>query len=72
MICCSSNDASSDEEGPYSTILTVRRRHVTKWSINTVNEFTLLQHVEEMPEINTCMYYIGRAFTYLLFHMWDD
>lgn len=69
MICCSSEDDTSEEEPFYSTILSVRRRHVKTRIIDTVNEVELVPHVEEVPEIHTCMYYIGGAITNFPFHI---
>lgn len=64
VIYCNSDEDFSANEPSYSSFLSVRRRYVNKMSIDKVNDATFLWHIEEVSGINTCMYHIGRAFTY--------
>lgn len=72
MIYWISTVESAEQERPYSICLLVRRRHVKKMSIDTLNEVMLLPCVEEMPGINTSIYYFGGTFTYCSFHVKDE
>lgn len=64
-----SDEDTTGKEQYYSTLLWVPRRHVKTWRIHTVNKATLLGRVEEIPGINTCMYFIGWIFTYFPFRL---
>lgn len=72
MIYCSSDDELTEEQGTYSTFVSVRRRHVKTWSVDIVNDVTLLRGVEEMQRIRTCMYYSIGGSTYLSFYLKDE
>lgn len=41
-------------------------------TIDEINKATSLRHTEEMPGINSSIYYVGRAFTFIRYHVEDE
>lgn len=72
VIYWSRDDDSFETELSWTTFLSVCRRYVKTWSINTAKEVTLPRHLDRMAGMNNCMYYIGGPFRYFPFHLHDE
>lgn len=63
----------SDDEKQAISFYPYRRPPVGKiWTIESVNQCTLLHHIEEISGGNNCIYYFASGLTYFLYRVEDE
>lgn len=72
VVCSSSDEEELSTSNLVQNAPATSLRATPHWNIDNINKTTLLRHMEDMPGINSCMYYIGGAFTFFSYHIEDE